>query len=228
MNTIERGGIGMTSQRTRDRLIQRLRDQGITNQRVLNAIRDTPRHLFLDEALAHRAYEDTALPIGHKQTLSQPYIVARMTELLVEHKMPDQGPPRKVLEIGTGSGYQATILAQLVDRVYTIERIQPLLVRARDLLRRLGYRNVIAALSDGDFGWEDYAPYDAIISTAAPREVPQDLLRQLAPGGILVIPVGPEGHQELRVIIRDGDSQNFTEDVVEKVRFVPLLSGIER
>jgi len=228
VNTIERGGIGMTSQRTRDRLIQRLRDQGITNHQVLNTIRDTPRHLFLDEALAHRAYEDTALPIGHKQTLSQPYIVARMTELLLEHEIPHQGAPKKVLEIGTGSGYQAAILAQLVARVYTIERIQPLLIRARELLRRLGHRNVVAALSDGGFGWKDYAPYDAIISTAAPREVPQDLLKQLAPHGILVIPVGPDGHQELRVITRDGDSHNFTEEVVEQVRFVPLLSGIAR
>lgn len=228
MNTIERGGIGMTSQRTRDRLIQRLMDQGITNQRVLNAIRDTPRHLFLDEALAHRAYEDTALPIGHKQTLSQPYIVARMTELLLEHEIPSQGQPQKVLEIGTGSGYQAAILAQLVGRVYTVERVRPLLLRARELLRRLGHRTVTAALSDGSFGWLDYAPYDAIISTAAPREVPRDLLRQLAPNGILVIPVGGDGEQELRVIVRDGESQNFTEEVAERVRFVPLLGGVTR
>ncbi|MDM3870291.1 protein-L-isoaspartate(D-aspartate) O-methyltransferase [Porticoccus sp. W117] len=213
----------MTSQRTRERLIQRLVEQGVTSQQVLDVIRTTPRHLFLDEALSHRAYEDTALPIGHKQTLSQPYIVARMTELLLS-----RGPLDKVLEIGTGSGYQTAVLAQLVNKVYTVERIRPLLNRSRDLLRRLGYRNVSAALSDGGFGWPDYAPYNGIISTAAPQSLPEELLHQLAPDGILIIPIGPDGEQELRMIIREGDSNNFSEEVIEPVRFVPLLSGLSR
>ena len=217
------GGIGMTSQRTRERLIQRLLEQGIKSQQVMDVIRVTPRHLFLDEALSHRAYEDTALPIGHKQTLSQPYIVARMTELLLS-----RGPLDKVLEIGTGSGYQTAVLAQLVGRIYSVERIKPLLTRSRELLRRLGHRNVTVALSDGGFGWSDHAPYDGIISTAAPQTLPEDLLRQLAPDGILVIPVGPDGKQDLRVITRDGDSSNFSEEVIEPVRFVPLLSGVTR
>ena len=217
------GGVGMTSQRTRERLIQRLVEQGISSQQVLDVIRTTPRHLFLDEALSHRAYEDTALPIGHKQTLSQPYIVARMTELLLS-----RGPLNKVLEIGTGSGYQTAVLAQLVGKVYSVERIRPLLNRSRDLLRRLGYRNVSASLSDGGFGWPDYAPYDGIISTAAPQNLPEELLHQLAPNGILVIPIGPDGEQELRLIIREGDSNNFSEEVIEPVRFVPLLSGVTR
>ncbi|MCV6605616.1 MAG: protein-L-isoaspartate(D-aspartate) O-methyltransferase [Porticoccaceae bacterium] len=213
----------MTSQRTRERLIQRLVEQGIESQPVLDVIRTTPRHLFLDEALSHRAYEDTALPIGHKQTLSQPYIVARMTELLLS-----RGPLDNVLEIGTGSGYQTAVLAQLVGKVYTVERIRPLLNRSRDLLRRLGHRNVSAALSDGGFGWADYAPYNGIISTAAPQNLPEELLHQLAPNGILVIPIGPDGEQELRLITREGDSNNFSEEVIEPVRFVPLLSGVTR
>ena len=217
------GGIGMTSQRTRERLIQRLVEQGIQSRQVLDVIRVTPRHLFLDEALSHRAYEDTALPIGHKQTLSQPYIVARMTELLLS-----RGSLGKVLEIGTGSGYQTAVLAQLVERVYSVERIRPLLTRSRELLRQLGHRNVTVALSDGSFGWGDHAPYDGIISTAAPQTLPEELLRQLAPNGILVIPVGPDGRQELCVITRQGDSNNFTEQVIEPVRFVPLLSGVTR
>lgn len=219
----QRGGVGMTSQRTRERLIDRLKEQGVKSRQVLDVMRVTPRHLFLDEALSHRAYEDTALPIGHKQTLSQPYIVGRMTELLLS-----RGPLKKVLEIGTGSGYQTAILSQLVERVYSVERIKPLLMRSRELLRRLGYRNVTASLSDGGFGWQEYAPYDGIISTAAPQEVPDELLMQLAPDGILVIPVGPDGRQELRVFIREGDSWNFSEEVIEPVRFVPLLSGVSR
>ncbi len=223
MNTVEFGGIGMTSQRTRERLIQRLKDQGISNQKVLDVIRVTPRHLFLDEALSHRAYEDTALPIGYGQTLSQPYVVALMTEILLS-----LGPRKKVLEIGTGSGYQATVLAQLVDQVYSVERIKPLQDKARDRLRQLGLRNVSLTHTDGGFGLPDYAPYDAILSAAAPHEVPEELLHQLAPDGILVIPVGPGDEQELRVIIRDSDSSKFEERVVETVRFVPLLSGTTR
>jgi protein-L-isoaspartate(D-aspartate) O-methyltransferase len=195
VNSIDLAGVGMTSQRTRERLIQRLKDQGITNQRILDVFRVTPRHLFLDEALAHRAYEDTALPIGFSQTLSQPYIVARMTEILLSG-----GPLKKVLEIGTGSGFQATILAQLVDRVYSVERIEPLLIK--------------------------YAPYDGIITTAAPQAIPDDLLHQLAPDGILVIPVGAGDVQDLRVLRRIGSSSEFDEEIVEQVKFVPLLGGL--
>lgn len=223
MNTVEFGGIGMTSQRTRERLIQRLKDQGITNQRVLDVIRVTPRHLFLDEALSHRAYEDTALPIGFGQTLSQPYVVALMTEILLS-----LGPRKKVLEIGTGSGYQATVLAQLVDQVYSVERIKPLQDKARERLRKLGLRNVRLSHSDGGLGLPDHAPYDGILSAAAPNEVPEELLHQLAPNGILVIPVGPGDEQELRVITRIDDSSKFEERVAENVRFVPLLNGTTR
>lgn len=223
MNSIEFGGIGMTSQRTRERLIERLKEQGITNQRVMDVMRVTPRHLFLDEALSHRAYEDTALPIGHGQTLSQPYVVALMTEILLS-----LGPRKKVLEIGTGSGYQTVILAQLVDQVYSVERIKPLLDKARERLRKLGLRNVRLSHSDGGFGFPDNAPYDAILSAAAPHEVPEELLHQLAPDGVLVIPVGPGDEQELRVITREGDSSNFEERVAEQVRFVPLLNGVTR
>lgn len=220
---VQMSGIGMTSQRTRERLIQRLKDQGISDQRVLDVIRSTPRHLFLDEALSHRAYEDTALPIGHKQTLSQPYIVARMTELLLS-----RGPLEKVLEIGTGSGYQTAILSQLVGKVYTVERIQPLLVKSRELLRRLGCRNIVASLSDGGFGWRDYAPYNGILSAAAPEKLPDGLLQQLAPNGVLVIPIGPDGDQRLHLYRRDGDSNQFEQEILEPVRFVPLLSGVRR
>lgn len=223
MNSIELSGVGMTSQRTRERLIQRLKDKGISNSRVLDVMRVTPRHLFLEEALAHRAYEDTALPIGYGQTISQPYIVALMTEVLLS-----RGPRERVLEVGTGSGYQAAILAQLVGQVYTLERIRPLLVKARERFRKLRLRNIIATHADGIVGSAEYAPYDAIISTAAPEKVPEELLRQLSPDGLLVIPVGPDGEQELRLIVRQGDSFQFAEEVVERVRFVPLLSGVSR
>ena len=221
MNSIDFAGIGMTSQRTRERMIRRLQEQGVGNQAVLDVIRMTPRHLFVDEALAHRAYEDTALPIGFSQTLSQPYIVARMTEILLS-----DGPLRKVLEIGTGSGYQTTILSQLVTEVVSVERIEPLLKRARERFRTLGLANITATLFDGSFGWEKLAPYNGIISTAAPQAIPQQLLRQLAPNGILVIPVGNGISQDLRVIRRLGDSDNYEEDVIEKVKFVPLLGGV--
>jgi len=216
-------GIGMTSQRTRERLVQRLQEQGISNQKVLDVIRMMPRHIFLDEALSHRAYEDTALPIGYSQTISQPYIVALMTELLLS-----RGPRGKVLEVGTGSGYQAAILAQLVPKVYTVERIKPLLLKARERFRRLGLRNIVTSHADGGVGLEQYAPYDGIISTAAPAQVPEELLSQLAPDGVLVIPVGPEGDQELRLISRVGESGKFEQDVITRVRFVPLLSGVPR
>lgn len=223
MGSVDFDGVGMTSQRTRERLVQRLKDQGITNQKVLDVIRVTPRHLFLDEALSHRAYEDTALPIGHAQTISQPYIVALMTQILLS-----RGPLKRVLEIGTGSGYQAAVLAQLVDEVYSVERIKPLLIKARNLFRQLRLRNIVSAHSDGGVGWPEHAPYNGIIATAAPEQVPDELLYQLAPDGLLVIPVGTGEHQELRVISRLGDTQKFEEEVVERVRFVPLLGGISR
>ena len=223
MNSVELAGIGMTSQRTRERLINRLTEQGITNQKVLDVIRSTPRHIFLDEALSHRAYEDTALPIGFSQTLSQPYIVARMTEILLS-----AGPLSKVLEIGTGSGYQSAILAQLVTEVHTVERIESLLIKAKQRFRKLGLTNVSANLSDGCFGWEKQAPYDGIITTAAPQAIPEDLLSQLAPNGLLVIPVGSGESQDLRLVKRIEDSSEFDQIIVEKVKFVPLLSGLSR
>ncbi len=211
-------GIGMTSQRTRERLIQRLYEEGLSDARVLEVIRRTPRHLFVDEALAHRAYEDTALPIGHNQTISQPYIVGRMTELLLA-----AGPLDKVLEIGTGSGYQTAVLAQLVERVFSVERIQALQDRAKDRLQELELRNVVFRWGDGWEGWSALAPYNGIIVTAAAAEVPQALLDQLAPGGRLVIPVGGGDTQQLMLIVRE--EHGFTRQVLDPVRFVPLLNG---
>ncbi len=222
MKDIDQRGIGMTSQRTRERLIQRLQQAGISNQAVLNAMRQTPRHLFVDEALAHRAYEDSALPIGFGQTISQPYIVARMTEILLS-----LGTPQRVLEIGTGCGYQTAVLAQLVPQVYSVERIQPLLEKARSRLRQLGIRNAHLKLADGTLGWPEKGPYQAIISTAAPEQVPQPLLNQLAPNGVLVIPVGRENHQVLQAVIRRGESSEYDFHELEAVRFVPLLGGTQ-
>jgi protein-L-isoaspartate(D-aspartate) O-methyltransferase len=215
-------GIGMTSQRTRDRLVDRLREKGIRNERVLEVMRTTPRHVFMDEAMAHRAYEDTALPIGHGQTISQPYIVARMTELLLQ-----DGTPDCVLEVGTGSGYQSAILARLVPKVYTVERIQALLSRARECHRLLKLHNIYARHSDGSWGWPENAPYPAIMVTAAPEETPPGLLQQLATGGRMVIPVGSvSGHQALRLITRNGN--DFNQQTLDAVRFVPLLDGSVR
>ena len=211
-------GIGMTSQRTRERLIGRLMEQGVKNHRVLDIIRTTARHIFLDEALSHRAYEDVALPIGYGQTISQPYIVARMTEALV-----NSGELGRVLEIGTGCGYQTAIIAQLADEVYSVERIKPLLDRARKNLKLLGLRNIELKHSDGSLGWPEKGPFDAIITTAAPQQVPQGLMEQLADGGRLIIPVGGEAGQELQLITRQGD--DYSVDVLSKVRFVPLLAG---
>ena len=223
MSSLQLQGIGMTSQRTRQRLVQRLIDQGITNQQVLDVMGDTPRHIFLDEALSHRAYEDTALPIGYGQTLSQPYIVARMTEVLLGAC----DSLDRVLEVGTGSGYQTTILAQLVTKVFSVERIKPLQDKARGRLRQLGLRNVELRHADGGFGWPERGPFNGILSTAAPREIPPELLAQLAPDGVLVIPVGGDS-QELRLVKREGSSDNFQTQVLEAVRFVPLLPGIAR
>jgi protein-L-isoaspartate(D-aspartate) O-methyltransferase len=214
-------GIGMTSQRTRDRMMQRLQEQGIRSLPVLDLMRSIPRHIFLDEALAQRAYEDSALPIGYQQTLSQPYIVARMTELLFQ-----TGPRARILEIGTGSGYQTAILAKMpeVQQVLSVERIQPLQEKARARLRLLKIHNVQLRLADGGLGWPDNAPFDGILSAAAPREVPRELIDQLADGGRLVIPVGEDGEQQLTVIDKSGDEIIST--TIEPVRFVPLLSGV--
>lgn len=220
MNRVDLNGIGMTSQRTRERLIQRLVDQGISNHRVLDVIRTTPRHLFLDEAMAHRAYEDVALPIGFQQTLSQPYIVARMTELLIEGRTPE-----RVLEIGTGSGYQTAVLAQLVGEVYSVERIKPLQQKARQRMRQLKLRNVHMSHADGGLGWAEKGPFDGILAAAAPERLPEELLRQLAPGGRLVIPVGGDA-QHLQVV--DRTHEGFETTIVEEVRFVPLRPGTVR
>jgi protein-L-isoaspartate(D-aspartate) O-methyltransferase len=215
-------GIGMTSQRTRDRLVDRLREKGIRDERVLEVVRTTPRHIFVDEAMAHRAYEDTALPIGHGQTISQPYIVARMTEILLENGVPDV-----VLEVGTGSGYQSAILSRLVPKVYTVERISALLQKARDAHRKMGLMNVFSKHSDGSWGWAPNAPYQAIMVTAAPESVPPTLLEQLAVGGRLIIPVGTkDGVQQLKLYVRS--SEGFEETTQEAVRFVPLLDGAVR
>ncbi len=211
-------GIGMTSARTRERLVRRLADTGIRSPEILARIRNVPRHMFVDEALSSRAYEDTALPIGHGQTISQPWVVARMTECLLEH-----GVPQRVLEVGTGCGYQAAILAGLVPEVYTVERINPLLVQARQRMRTLGLRNVKLKHSDGSWGWPEYAPFDGIIVTAAPEHVPTTLLEQLAPGGRMVIPVGPPGRQDLLRITRTDDG--YERESLVPVSFVPMLGG---
>jgi protein-L-isoaspartate(D-aspartate) O-methyltransferase len=218
MADLRLSGIGMTSARTRDRLVQRLREQGISNLAVLERIRNVPRHIFVDEALGSRAYEDTALPIGFGQTISQPYIVARMTEALLE-----AGPADNVLEVGTGCGYQTAVLAPLVARLNTIERIEPLLTRARDRLKELGIRNVRFRHGDGALGWKAHAPFDGILVAAAPLTLPEALTRQLKVGGRLIVPIGPEGEQQLvRFTRRD---QRIEREVLGPVAFVPLLGG---
>ncbi len=211
-------GIGMTSRRTRERMIKRLVDQGITDNRVLDVIRNTPRHIFMDAALASRAYEDTALPIGYNQTISQPYIVAKMTELLLQDRSLS-----KVLEIGTGCGYQTAILAGLVDKVFSVERIAPLLEKAKFHLSDLQVGNVSFLHSDGGWGWQEYAPYDGILVAAAPSEIPRILLEQMADGGVMLIPIGNAGGQELQRITRNGSG--YEVEILEAVSFVPFLSG---
>src|SRR5215471_2662035 len=211
-------GIGMTSARTRDRLVQRLREQGITNLAVLDRMRNVPRHIFVDEALGSRAYEDTALPIGFGQTISQPYIVARMTEALLE-----AGPADNVLEVGTGCGYQTAVLAPLVKRVGTIERIEPLLARARERLKELGIRNVRFRHGDGSLGWKTQGPFDGILVAAAPLAVPEALLKQLKVGGRRIVPVGAEGQQQLVRFTRR--EQRNDREVLGPVAFVPRLGG---
>lgn len=217
MNSL-RQGIGMTSARTRDRLVNRLKAQGIQSRDVLEQIRNVPRHLFVDEALASRAYEDTALPIGHGQTISQPYVVARMTEALL-----DGFEGESVLEIGTGCGYQTAVLAPLVKKIYSVERIPELLRKTRRRLRQLDIYNVQFRPGDGWEGWPKYAPYDGIIVAAAAPELPRKLLEQLAPRGRLVMPVGPPGRQELMLVTRHDD--RFEQVSLGAVSFVPLVPG---
>ncbi|TCK06955.1 protein-L-isoaspartate(D-aspartate) O-methyltransferase [Marinobacterium mangrovicola] len=222
MNDVLFQGIGMTSRRTRDRLVTRLREQGIENDKVLTVVRDTPRHIFIDEALSHRAYEDSSLPIGFNQTISQPYIVARMTELLLE-----DGPRQNVLEVGTGSGYQTAILAQLVGQVYSVERIRPLQEKARKRIQQLRLHNVMLRHTDGGMGWPDRGPFDGILVTAAPEKVPEELLEQLTIGGVMVLPVG-DGEGQILMRIRRTGEETFEREELEAVRFVPLLAGTVR
>ncbi len=220
MTPLQLQGIGMTSQRTRDRLVNRLIERGIKNPDVLEVMANTPRHIFVDEALSHRAYEDTALPIGYGQTISQPYIVARMTEILLR-----QGPLESVLEIGTGCGYQAVILSQLVNRVYSVERIAPLQKKAKQRMQLLRVHNVKCQHSDGNWGWPDEGPYDAILSAAAPDHVPVQLAEQLKVGGQLIIPIGDDRQQHLTLVTRT--EEGFEKETIEEVKFVPMLTGLQ-
>jgi len=211
-------GIGMTSQRSRDRLVDKLRDMGIQSNEVLDAIRTIPRHIFVDEALASRSYDNTALPIGHNQTISQPYIVARMVEALLE-----EGRPQNVLEIGTGCGYQTAILSRLVKQVFTIERIDALLHKARENFIKLQCRNIRTRYCDGNLGWPEYGPFEGIIVSAAPTGVPENLLEQLALNGRLIIPVGNSGEQELLSIVHT--DEGCMEKRLDWVSFVPMVEG---
>jgi protein-L-isoaspartate(D-aspartate) O-methyltransferase len=213
-------GIGMTSQRTRNRMVDRLREKGILNESVLKAMSTVPRHLFMDEAMSHRAYEDTALPINHGQTISQPWVVAKMTEIVVGES------PKKVLEIGTGSGYQAAILGQVVEQVFSVERIDDLTKTARRRFIKLGYMNIRCKTGDGFKGWETEAPYDLIIATAAPEMIPESLLKQLKTGGVMLLPLGDSQKQNL-VKLRKTDT-GFDKEVLDAVMFVPFLKGVIR
>jgi protein-L-isoaspartate(D-aspartate) O-methyltransferase len=212
-------GIGMTSARTRERLVRQLRAAGIRDARVLELISTLPRHLFVDEALSSRAYENTALPIGHGQTISQPYTVARMTEVLVQ-----SGPLDTVLEVGTGSGYQTAVLASLAKRVYTVERVMSLLESARQRLRAQKLRNVRFKHADGFDGFPEYAPYSGILVTAAPPGIPRSLVNQLEVGGCMVLPIGAEGEQVLVKVVRT--STGYDHQILERASFVPLLGGV--
>ena len=216
-------GQGMTSLRTRQRLIERLTEKGISDIRVLEAMRDAPRHLFLDEALSTRAYEDLALPIGYQQTISQPYIVAKMTEALIQHDKMSQKPLKNVLEIGTGCGYQTYILSLFSKKVISLERIKPLQEKAKKLLKGLKVKNVTFNLDDGS-AIKD-SKFDAILSAAAPLEVPLDLKEKLSVGGKMIIPVGDKNKQILTLVTRTSKKE-FVEDKLEDVLFVPLLKGV--
>ena len=218
-------GEGMTSQRARDRLAVSLKESGIRDPRVIEVIRDLPRHHFIDQALHSRAYENTALPIGHGQTISQPWVVARMTEVLLEYFDAKQGMPKKVLEIGTGSGYQAAVLAAIVPELFTVERIEELLRQARRRFRQLGITNLRSKHDDGKLGWPDEAPFDAIILTAAGDAIPTRILDQLTPTGVLVAPVGSASSQTLIRMRGDGEG-DFIQEELGPVSFVPLLGGI--
>ncbi len=218
-------GEGMTSQRARDRLAAGLKEGGITDLRVIDVIRNMPRHHFIDQALHSRAYENTALPIGHGQTISQPWVVARMTEALLERVDGTKGVPQKVLEIGTGSGYQAAVLAALVPELFTVERIEELLRQARRRFRQLGLTNVRTRHDDGKLGWADEAPFDAIMLTAAGDTIPSRILDQLSPTGVLVAPVGSPSQQTLIRMRGDGQG-DFIQEELGPVSFVPLLGGI--
>jgi protein-L-isoaspartate(D-aspartate) O-methyltransferase len=211
-------GIGMTSARTRDRLVARLKEDGIRSTAVLEQIRNVPRHLFVDEALASRAYEDTALPIGLGQTISQPWVVARMTEALL-----DGFTGESVLEIGTGCGYQTAVLAPLVKKIYTVERIRELYQKAKQRLRELDIYNVQFRPGDGWEGWAKYGPYDGILVAAAAPEIPQKLLEQLAPGGRLIMPMGPAGRQDLIMVTHQNGQ--YEQVSLGAVSFVPLVKG---
>lgn len=210
-------GIGMTSQRTRGRLIERLREQGIQDEVVLAAMNAVPRHIFVDEALASRAYDDVSLPLGFGQTISQPYTVARMIEILCDGR-----PLKRVLEIGTGCGYQAAVLAQVADEVYSVERVQPLYERAAEYLKELQAHNVTLRYADGNMGLPEVAPFDGIIMAAAATHVPPTLLKQLAVGGRMVLPLGA---QEQYLCLIERDAQGYRETRLEAVKFVPLLMG---
>ena len=211
-------GLGLTGESRRDQLVQELRSQGIRDEKVLGVIRKVPRHEFIGQAMQGKAYQNSALPIGSSQTISQPYIVALMTQTGCAG-----GVPNRVLEIGTGSGYQTAVLAELVPSVFSVERIRALSQSARERLTRLGYRNVIFGYSDGMKGWQQYAPYDAIVVTAAAEAIPPALEKQLAPGGRMVIPVGPPGAQQLKLVRRGAVS--CTTQTLAAVSFVPLLEG---
>lgn len=221
MTPLQLQGIGMTSQRTRDRLVARLKEKGIKSEDVLEVMANTPRHIFVDEALSHKAYEDTALPIGYNQTISQPYTVARMTEIILQN-----GPLESVLEIGTGCGYQTLVLSQLVQRVYSVERIAPLQQKAKERMQLLRINNVRFQHSDGNWGWPEEGPFDAIISCAAPESIPMELVNQLKVGGCLLMPVGPDGKQMLHLLIRE--EEGVSKRVIEPANFVPMLSGTQK
>jgi len=216
-------GIGMTSQRTRARMVERLREQGIRDERVLNALGTVPRHIFVEPALAHRAYEDTALPLILGQTISQPFVVARMSELLLAGRQ----SLGKTLEVGAGCGYQAAVLATLTKDVYAVERIGPLLTRARDNLRQLKLGNVRLKHADGNWGLPEAAPFDTIILAAAAAQVPAKLLDQLAPGGRLILPLGSSNGADQVLSLIERGPDGFVENRYDAVRFVPLLPGVE-